>query len=208
MAEYLVSTLRDGAWFRRREGGRFSVDSERFELRIISAPDLHVPNGIVAFEEFYDLGYEPTEHCRLELGASDWPLLIVNLQEGSLPVGVTIAWFVGYPAKVTSWEAPSSSHQMVGTGYGTICAYDQANRSLLAGLALDDEETLTRITEDVEATGFGVLRGPMGENMMTLVQCYGGVGMHRVWRGVDSSGSTVCLLADMDAMSDFEPVDD
>lgn len=207
MAEYLVSVLLDGAWFQRRDGGRFPVDSDRFKLRLVSAPGLLIDSGVVAFEEFYDLDYERTGDCRLELGAKEWPLTMANLLEGSLPLGVTIACFVGHPADVVTWEPPSSQEQMVGTNYGTICVYDRVNRPLLAGLTLKDEKTLTRITDDVEANGFGVLRGSGGENLLTLVQCYGGVGTHGVWRGLDSNGTPVCLLADMDAMSDFEPVD-
>jgi hypothetical protein len=206
-AEYLITVLRDRTLFKRREGGRFQVDSGRFELRLVTAPPLLVTSGEVAFEEFYDLYDDRTEDCFLRLAPGEWPLVVATLLEGSLPGGLTVACILGYP-EVDTWEAPSSDQEMVGTDYGTVCIYDRVNRPVLKGLALDDETAFAQLEESVETKGVGVIKGNSGEIMLAVMQCYGGVGTHGVWRGLDANGTPVCLLADMDAMTDFEPVTD
>lgn len=114
---------------------------------------------------------------------------------------------VGTPDEVVNWEARLSERQEFGTEHGIVVIYDLGRRPLLGQLLDEDLILADRLMEEFAETGSAALRGNDSENLATIIKCCGGVGTHRVWRGVDASAPPFCLLTDIGATSNFELVD-
>lgn len=207
MIDSLLAVLRDGAWF------RLPFDGSLSQLQFALAPSVQLDTGVLAIEDLLedlrgDVRSDGIRDCRFEMARGALRVRLANLQDDEIPGGFTVACFVGDLDAATTWEAPSSDEQKFSTEYGVVGIYDATRRDDVRLVLNRDPGVVDRILDKVAESGSAVLNDPRGGALMTVFKCGGGLGVYDVWRGLDSAGRPVCLVADMNAISEYEPADE
>lgn len=200
MTVNFMSSVRDGAWFRRRGDGALC------QLRMIDGPELELLTGELAFEDVDFIRDEPIDSCRARLRPGSWPTRLgaFYLEGGSYPSPAVC--IVGDFENVVTWAPAVIGDPASLMDHGVACIYDAALRDQIGSVDLADDDVLLAYNDQAVLDGLSEVRAE-GHVVLVMFVCGAGGGLYSVWVGNDEAGEPVCAVADLQLLHDFEASD-